>query len=342
MHVSGHHGRSGGRQALNAGCPAADPARAGSGVAARLWGMTNRYIGSGPYCYANCMAMALADGTEPGLLEVLTGSPFGLQLLGGRRPLFDPLGWDPEIGIDAALDLLGWSCERSGGGDADAALERLRGATACGPVLAGPVEMGLLGHHPGAKGAIGADHYLLVFAFEGTWSGSTTRTVTRTPHCLPGFRRGLARRFDRISPRRVHDAHRFPPRPGDRRPRRAARICAAAITWLTGRPERAPQGSLGTGEAALALADLAEQGLTGGQREELMWFAVRVGSRRLADAGYWLGQIGLGDAAVIAGAQARLVGGLQYPLVTGDNATIAEMLRDLAPTYHQLGQALSA
>lgn len=120
--------------------------------------MTNRYIGSGPYCYANCMAMALADGTGPGLLEVLTGSPFGLQLLGGRRPLFDPLGWDPEIGIDAALDLLGWSCERSGGGDAGTALERLRGATATGPVLAGPVEMGLLGHHPGAAGAIGADH----------------------------------------------------------------------------------------------------------------------------------------------------------------------------------------
>jgi hypothetical protein len=42
-------------------------------------------------------------GLGPGLLEVLTGSPFGLQLLGGRRPLFDPLGWDPGIGIDAAL-----------------------------------------------------------------------------------------------------------------------------------------------------------------------------------------------------------------------------------------------
>jgi hypothetical protein len=38
---------------------------------------------------------------------VLTGSPFGLELLGGRRPLFNPLGWDPQIGIDAGLDLLG-------------------------------------------------------------------------------------------------------------------------------------------------------------------------------------------------------------------------------------------
>jgi hypothetical protein len=99
--------------------------------------MTTRYIGSGPYCYANCMAMALADGTDPGLLEVLTGSLFGLELLGGRRPLFNPLGWDPQIGIDAALDLLGWSCQRSDGGDADAALTRLQRhhvpASAAGP-----------------------------------------------------------------------------------------------------------------------------------------------------------------------------------------------------------------
>jgi hypothetical protein len=115
-----------------------------------------------------------------------------------------------------------------------------------------------------------------------------------------------------------------------------------AITWLNGRPDQAPPGSLGGGEAALALADLAEAGLTDDQRQELMWFAVRVGVRRLADAEHWLGQIGLADAAVIAGTQARLVGGLQYPLVAGDNATVAKTMRDLAPTYRQLCQALSA
>jgi hypothetical protein len=115
-------------------------------------GMTCRYIGSCPYCYANCLAMGLADGTDRGLLEVLTGAPFGLQLLGGRRPLFDPVGWDPGIGIDAALDLLGWSWEHSDSGDAAAALNRLHEATGSGPVLAGPVELGLLGHHPDAAG----------------------------------------------------------------------------------------------------------------------------------------------------------------------------------------------
>lgn len=84
-----------------------------SPVTVRLDRMSHRYVGSGPYCYANSMAMILADGTEPGLLEVLTGAPFWPQLLGGRRPLFDPMGWDPGIGFDAALQLLGWTCTRS-------------------------------------------------------------------------------------------------------------------------------------------------------------------------------------------------------------------------------------
>ena len=271
---------------------------------------------------------------------MLTGSPFGLQLLGGRRPLFDPLGWDPEIGIDAALDLLGWSCERSGGGDPDAALGACAAAACWRP--GGTGRDGAARPPSRRPGAIGADHYLLVFAFEGDL------VRFHDPHGHPyakllpvnSPRPGAAIRSDIPTP-----STRCAPvsaAPGKSRPRRAARICACGDHIVTGRPERAPQGSLGTGEAALALADLAEQGLTGGEREELIWFAVRVGARRLADAGYWLGQIGLGDAAVIAGAQARLVGGLQYPLVTRDNATIAKMLRDLAPTYHQLRQALSA
>ena len=92
----------------------------------------------------------------------------------------------------------------------------------------------------------------------------------------------------------------------------------------------------------MALAAWPETGLADDQREEMMWFAVRVGARRLADAEHWLSQIGLKEAAVIAGAQARIVGGLQYPLVTRDDATVAKMMRDLAPTYHQLCQALSA
>ena len=67
-------------------------------------GVTVRYIGSGPYCYANSLAMMLGSAApEPAVIEVLTGSPFGAELIGGVMPFFDPLGWDPGIGLDAAI-----------------------------------------------------------------------------------------------------------------------------------------------------------------------------------------------------------------------------------------------
>src|SRR5438445_12535859 len=70
--------------------------------------MAVRYLGAGPYCYANSRAMMLGpDAPEPAVIEVLTGSPFGAELIGGVTPFFDPLGWDPGIGLDAAIDLLG-------------------------------------------------------------------------------------------------------------------------------------------------------------------------------------------------------------------------------------------
>ncbi|MFD7917556.1 hypothetical protein ACFV30_44015, partial [Streptomyces sp. NPDC059752] len=107
------------------------------------------YVGSGPYCYTNSLAMMLGEESpSTSVIETLTGSPFGAQLIGGSLPLFDPYGWHPETGLDAAIALLGWSCERSDGGTPAEALERLRTACSRGPVLVGPVDMGLLLYQP--------------------------------------------------------------------------------------------------------------------------------------------------------------------------------------------------
>lgn len=117
------------------------------------------YIGSGPYCYANSLAMALGTGAPPpAVIEVLTGSPFGFELLGGTLPLFDPYGWD--LGLSAATDFLGVRCIRTAGGTAEEAEERLREASARGVVLVGPVDMRLLLHQPGTPTADGGDRSL--------------------------------------------------------------------------------------------------------------------------------------------------------------------------------------
>ncbi|MGN9839033.1 hypothetical protein ACTMTI_13020 [Nonomuraea sp. H19] len=298
------------------------------------------YLGSGPYCYANCVAMMLGPhAPAPGVIETLTGSPFGMQLEGGREPYFDPYGWDPERGIDPAVELLGWECERSEGGDAGEALARLRAAVERGPAMAGPVDMALLPYIPDG----GGDHYVVVLAVEGD------AVVVHDPHGHPyatmpvaGFL--AAWRAESLE----HVQTPFVLRTGFARVRETSVLEAlrgalpAAVRWLEGRDDLPVKpGSLGGGDAALRLAEMVEEGLDDGVRGLLTHFGVRVGARRLADAASCLELLGLAEAASVAAGQARVVGGLQHPLTVGDDAAVAAGLRRLAPTYDRLRAMLS-
>jgi hypothetical protein len=274
-----------------------------------------------------------AGAPEPSAIEVLTGSPFGFHVHDDLA-WFDPLGWDPNLGLAAALDLLGWTCERSTGGSAAAAVQRLRDAGA--PVLVGPVEFGLLGHHPGAGTAIGSDHFLVVTAvtdgvvqfhdphghpfatlpvedFTAAWE-SVSFEYAAEPFTM-------WTRFRRIRPVPVLDAMRA--------------ALPVARRWL------APAGE-SPAAAVERFAGLVAAGPTPGQTGHLVHFAVRVGARRLADASTWLARLGLHDAAAVAERQARLVGGLQHPLVRGDRDAAVALLRALGPTYRELDAALAA
>ncbi|WP_329286855.1 hypothetical protein [Streptomyces sp. NBC_00691] len=301
------------------------------------------YIGSGPYCYTNSLSMMLGgESPTTAVIETLTGSPFGAQLIGGSLPLFDPYGWDPETGLDAAIALLGWTCERSDGGTPAEALDRLRTACSRGPVLVGPVDMGLLLYQPGTPNADGGDHYVVVLAadqdtvelhdphghpyamlpaqaFLSAWEARAV-SYTDAPFVL---RAGFARHV-RITPA-VALRQSLP----------------QAERWLAGRELPMPPGSLGGTAAVEALADLVARGTPPGIRTLLTAFGVRVGARRLNDAATCLQELGLSHAASIAQRQARILGGLQYPLVRGDDATAAAQLRHLAPLYAQLHTALA-
>ncbi|GAA3473249.1 hypothetical protein [Nonomuraea roseola] len=307
--------------------------------------MSIPYVGSGPYCYANALAMMLgAEAPAPSVIEVLTGSPYGMQLIGGRLPLFDPFGWDPEQGLDAAIELLGWSCERGDGGSAAEALDRLRRACQEGPVLAGPLEMGLLAHQPGSGRAVGADHYVVVLAVDGdtvllhdpqgypyatvptgvfaeSWCGELVDYLER-PYAM---RSGFVRR------ERVSQAEAL------------RRSLPAGVAWLGGRTDkRVPPGTLGQAAAAERTAELMAEGLDPEVRQLWQAFAVRVGARRLNDLAVCLASMGLGEGAVVAAGQARIVGGLQRPVVAGDDAALMAGLRELAPTYERLRAALGS
>src|SRR5689334_5934954 len=147
-------------------------------------GVTVRFIGSGPYCYANSLAMMLGSAApEPAVIEVLTGSPFGAELLGGVTPFFSPSGWDPGIGLDAATGLLGWTCRHSAGGSGTEAAARLGEASESHPLLAGPLEFGLL-RTTRTRGPLSGPTTTWWLAVWRTAScASTTPTVTRTRRC---------------------------------------------------------------------------------------------------------------------------------------------------------------
>lgn len=302
------------------------------------------YVGSGPYCYTNSLAMVLGRGAPlPTVIETLTGSPFGMQLIAGSLPLFDPYGWDPEIGLDAAIALLGWRCERSQGGSPEEALNRLKTAAAQGPVLVGPVDMGQLLYQPGTPAADGGDHYVVVLAvdedcvslhdphghphatlphraFLAAWEAKSV-TYTDAPYVL---RTGFARE------RKIteHDALRY--------------SLSMAVQWLAGREDLAmPSGSKAGAAAAEGLAALVTEGLPQGTRTLLTAFGVRAGARRLSDAATCLSVLGCTDAAEIAARQAQIVGSLQFLLVNGDDRAVAAALKHLAPTYDRLRTALT-
>jgi hypothetical protein len=277
-----------------------------------------------------------AEELQPSLIEVLTGSPFGATFIAGL-PFFSPVGWDPDVGLDPAIAALGWACERTAGGDATEAIGRLREASEAGPVLAGPVEFGLLRYIPGMAAPIGSDHFVVVI-------GVDDATVTlHDPHghpyaTLPHDAFVAAWRAETVP----YPSTPFTMRSGFHRVRdvdvaTALRRCLPdAVRWL-----EASAGSPGGGNAVERLAGLVTAGLDEPTLGHLVHFAVRVGTRRLADASAWLGTIGRHGAAEIADRQARLLGTVQYDLVAGDHRAAAAALRRLAPTYAHLRAALA-
>lgn len=302
------------------------------------------YIGSGPYCYANAFAMLFGmRAPSTAVIEFATGSPFGMQLLGGTLPFFDPYGWNPERGFDAALDALGWTSDVTRADDEREAIAAAKQALRDGPVWIGPIEMGHLRHQPGMGGPIGADHYVVLLDIDAE------QALMHDPQGYPYATLPVAVFMAAWRAETVDYGRPFTMRTGFVQTRVVAEddaIRAAiphGIRWLAMRDAAdVPPGTFGNGEAALALASMMEAGPDAALRDHLIHFAVRVGARRAADAATCLARVGRDGSAGIAWRQAKLIGALQYPLVAHDFPAAAAALRQLAPTYAELLAVLEA
>ncbi|CAF9925034.1 MAG: hypothetical protein GOMPHAMPRED_003798 [Gomphillus americanus] len=283
------------------------------------------YVGNGPYCYANCLAMMLgANAPSSSVIEVATCSPFGMQIIEGL-PFFDPTNWDPLIALDDTLKTLGWSSKEFIGKDAENALKELKSKLHTGPVFVGPVDLSYLSYQPGPRGA---DHYVVVLVvddmvhlhdpnghpyailpvkdFLSAWGASL-------PYGQPFTMRYDFRKLEDVTEDEI-----------------IRRTLPNARRWLSEGNNR---------EAAETAAKLVKNwhpALYGHMTE----FAIRVGARRVADAAICLERIGYRNASKIMTEQAKLLGSLQYHVRVKNSTTSAEVLSHLGLTYEPLVQAL--
>lgn len=202
--------------------------------------------------------------------------------------------------------------------------------------------MGCLRHQPEMTGPIGADHFVVALDV------NDERVLIHDPHGFPyaqvpiadfltawradtlayGDPYTIRTRFEQVTEVSDADAVRS--------------VIPAALDHLAQVTERTmPPGSLGNADAAYRVAEMVEAGAENGLREDLIYFAVKVGARRLDDTATCLDLAGYAGAAAVAAEQARLVGSLQHPLVVRDFPKAAAALRALAPTYERLRTTLS-
>lgn len=301
------------------------------------------YVGNGPYCYSNTLLTALARSDLPlSTLETLTGSPFGFQLLFGELPLFDPLGWDPDLGVDQALNLLGYTWQTRSLGNEAEALTFLREELKGGPVFVGPVDMGLLKHQPESDRASGADHFVTVLEI------ADDLVFMHDPQGHPWAALPLNLFLQAWKAEQIGYAEPFTLRHHFRQEKNVAPLDAVrdslplARRWLKGRDDLGcPPGTLGGSEGLRVLADRIAGDFSDDLRGTLIHFGIRVGARRKADAALTLANIDQVEAAEVLQSQAKTLGALQYPAMVRDTATLADRLQRLAGLHEHLEQMLA-
>ena len=306
------------------------------------------YIGNGPYCYANSLAMMLGERSpSPSVLEFATCSPFGMQVIASELAFFDPYGWDPAVVMDAALKAAGWESTLTTGQNAADALAQLKEALEKGPVFVGPLEVGRLRYSSGMSQDFGADHYVQVLQIDTP----TDEVTLHDPNGHPFATLSVADLMEAWKCTKIEYGKPYMMRTNFRQVERnlseediIRRTLPEARKWLSMQgcsADYMPPGSFGNGDAARWLAGKARSdSLTQGMRGMLVAFAVRTGARRLADGATCLRRIGEDHAAGIMSKQARLVGALQHAVAMKDSEKTAALLEDLAPTYEELGAAL--
>ena len=131
----------------------------------------NMYFGDVSLCYTNSLAMALDSvgvDVRPEYLEALMVMGDGASIMKDdpRHPLVFFDNGEPDVSISNCLRILGFTWEdffvEGPAVDLTEVRDRLAGMLEHGPVVAGPLDMGLLTYNPNYRELGGVDHFVCI------------------------------------------------------------------------------------------------------------------------------------------------------------------------------------
>lgn len=278
----------------------------------------NAYSGNSAYCYSNSLRMCLEQaGMEQlpaaGLMECMTGMPFGATFLQFENPLFfpNPTPINPDSGVTRALEILGWTCELWRSNEADAANTKLQEALRSGPVLLGPLDMGFLPYDPDHRNKRGSDHFIVALKLQGEM------VQVHDPQLYPFVILPLADLMRALYAKELGYAeHAYTLRFNFQPKRRDARHTILDATLHNAREliRAHPVGPVAYGGpgAFTHVAETLRQNPMNNFTDLLIHFALPVGARRCLDAAYFLEEVGEIEAMDLFITKAEIFGNAQY------------------------------
>ena len=304
------------------------------------------YSGNSAYCYSNSLRMCVARaGMEPlpetGLIECMTGMPFGATLLRHEDPLFfpNPTPIDPDSGVTSALEILGWACELWRTNDADAANAKLRDALRSGPVLLGPLDLGFLPYDPNSQYKRGGDHYLVALELQGEI------VQVHDPQLYPFAILPLDDLMRALYAMNLGYAEQaYTLRFNFQQQRMETRDAMLDNTLQNAREliHAHPAGPVAYGgpNAFACAAEMLRQSSSDDFTGLLIHFALPLGARRSIDAACFLAEVGEAEAANLFIARAETFGRAQYYAVQGKWDDVAGLFKDLAQVEADIAACL--
>ncbi len=306
------------------------------------------YTGNSAYCFTNTLHMSLQaagmqDVPPQWFLESLTLMPFGTTFFDfGEDWLFLPsgAGVDPDDGLDIALEALGWAADDNHGGDAAAALDRLRPASPQHPIHVGPVDFGYLSYHPLHKEINGTDHFVLVLEANDEW------VRVHDPDQVPYGKLPTGDFMQAWQATALHYGKRpYQMRSNFRQIESRSRqqiiesILPKIRQTMTATVDR-PNVSVGA-QAFEKLAECCQGQITEAKRMFLIHFALPLGARRCVDGAAFLERAGLKDAATCMNDKTKSYGEGVYYAVHQQWDRLTDTITHMAEIETKLIAAIS-